>query len=78
MCKTRPRARAIGSVPYLSGVEEARDAITAARAAKSTWQRLLPRQRSDILVRWYGLVMDHRHQLGVLLTKEQGKPLTNP
>ena len=67
---------AIGSVPSL-GVEEALNAVTAARAAQSTWQRLLPRQRSDILMRWYALVMDHRYQLGVLLTKEQGKPLND-
>ena len=67
---------AIGSVPSL-GVEEARNAIAAAQATQPTWERLLPRERSDVLMRWYGLVMDHRQQLSVLLTKEQGKPLND-
>ena len=67
---------AIGSVPSL-GVEEARNAIAAAQAAQPTWERLLPRERSDVLMRWHGLVMVHRQQLSVLLTKEQGKPLND-
>ncbi|WP_245335028.1 NAD-dependent succinate-semialdehyde dehydrogenase [Bradyrhizobium mercantei] len=66
----------IGSVPCL-GIEEARDAIIAARAAQPAWQGLLPRQRGDVLMRWHDLLMRHRRQLAALMTKEQGKPLAD-
>lgn len=64
----------LGRVPDL-GVEETRAAIEAAHRAFKPWSRLLAKERSAVLRRWYELIIDNADQLALLLTKEQGKPL---
>ena len=39
------------------------------------WSKLLAKERSQILRRWYDLIVEHADELALLLTKEQGKPL---
>lgn len=65
----------IARVPDL-GAQDARKAIEAARRAFPAWSRLLARERADILRRWYDLIIEHADELALLLTREQGKPLT--
>lgn len=64
----------LGRVPDL-GVEETRAAIEAAHRAFKPWSRLLAKERSAVLRRWYELIIGNADQLALLLTKEQGKPL---
>jgi len=58
------------------GEAGARRAVDAADAAFPAWAALLPQQRSDLLRRWYALMRAHREDLAVIMTLEQGKPLS--
>lgn len=64
----------IARVPDL-GAEETNAAIAAAHRAFPAWSKLLAKERSKILRRWYELILDNADELALLLTKEQGKPL---
>ncbi|WP_340119781.1 NAD-dependent succinate-semialdehyde dehydrogenase [Pelagibius sp. 7325] len=58
------------------GEAGARYAVDAAQQAFAPWAALLPQQRSDILRRWYVLMVEHKEDLARLMTLEQGKPLS--
>lgn len=64
----------IGTVPNM-GAAETRSAIGAAATAFPAWRALLPQDRAARLRRWYELLVEHREDLAVLVTLEQGKPL---
>jgi succinate-semialdehyde dehydrogenase/glutarate-semialdehyde dehydrogenase len=64
----------IGRVPDL-GQKETRSAIEAAHAAFPAWSGMLAKERAAILRRWYELQRDHKEDLALLMTTEQGKPL---
>ncbi|GAA4533419.1 NADP-dependent succinate-semialdehyde dehydrogenase [Chelativorans composti] len=64
----------IGYVPKL-GVEETREAIRAAEVAQKAWAARTAKERSDILRRWFELMIANKEDLGKILTLEQGKPL---
>ncbi len=64
----------IAKVPRL-GTKETKDAIDAAAAAFGPWSRLLAKERSIIMRRWFDLQIAHADELALLLTSEQGKPL---
>ena len=64
----------IARVPAL-GAAETKAAIAAAHRAFGPWSRMLAKERSKILRRWYELILEHADELALLLTKEQGKPL---
>lgn len=64
----------IGYIPKL-GAEEAAEAIDAAEIARHGWAKRTAKERSQILRRWYELIMENQDDLGVILTAEQGKPL---
>lgn len=51
-------------------------AIAAAHAAWPTWRALSAKERSDILWRWAELIRENKEDLAVIMTLEQGKPLT--
>ncbi|MCG6576167.1 NAD-dependent succinate-semialdehyde dehydrogenase [Pseudomonas sp. AF32] len=65
----------IGRVPNL-GAEHARQAIVAANKAWPAWRGLIAKERSQILKRWHGLMLENADALAEILTLEQGKPLT--
>ncbi|RFM30552.1 NAD-dependent succinate-semialdehyde dehydrogenase [Deminuibacter soli] len=50
-------------------------AVEAAHAAFAQWSRLPAKERSNILRKWYQLIINHTNDLALLLTSEQGKPL---
>ena len=58
-----------------SDVEEAIRAVAAADVAGREWAARTPRQRSDILRRWYDLIVEHAEDIALLITREMGKPL---
>ena len=57
------------------GIEETRRAITAAVPAQILWAQKTAKERSQLLRRWFELVMQHQEDLAQILTLEQGKPL---
>ena len=64
----------IGTVPDM-GVAETARAVAAADAAWAGWRKTLAKDRARILRRWADLMTDRRHDLALLMTLEQGKPL---
>lgn len=58
-----------------TSAEETQSAIEAAEVAMVGWKSLLASERSKILRRWYDLMIEHRDDLAMILTREQGKPL---
>lgn len=65
----------LGTVPRL-GADETRRAIDAAAAAMPTWRALTGKERAAILRRWHDLMIEHADDLALLMTLEQGKPIT--
>ncbi|AIX75145.1 NAD-dependent succinate-semialdehyde dehydrogenase [Pantoea sp. PSNIH4] len=57
------------------GKKETEQAIAAAEKAFPAWRALTAKQRSEILYRWYQLIIENKRWLGELMTAEQGKPL---
>ncbi|HEX7007695.1 MAG TPA: NAD-dependent succinate-semialdehyde dehydrogenase [Alphaproteobacteria bacterium] len=53
-----------------------RRAIEAAHRAFPAWRKKLAKERSAILRKWFELIMANQEDLAVLMTCEQGKPLT--
>ncbi|MBK7115256.1 MAG: NAD-dependent succinate-semialdehyde dehydrogenase [Proteobacteria bacterium] len=64
----------LGTVPDL-GAAETRRAIDAAERAFDPWRKRTAEDRARILRRWFDLVLQHREDLALLMTREQGKPL---
>lgn len=64
----------LGFVPCM-GKEESRRSIEAADNALSNWRALTAGERSQILKRWFELILRHKNDLAELITAEQGKPL---
>ena len=65
----------LGTVPRL-GAGETRRAIEAAAAALPAWRALTGKERAAILRRWHDLMIEHTEDLALLMTLEQGKPMT--
>jgi succinate-semialdehyde dehydrogenase / glutarate-semialdehyde dehydrogenase len=65
----------IGSVPKM-GTAETRRAIVAADAALPAWRARTAKDRSAVLRRWFELMLEHKQDLVLIMTAEQGKPLT--
>jgi len=65
----------IGQIPALTAEESSR-AIAAAARAFPAWSALLPQERSRLLRNWHDQMLLNREDLAVLMTLEQGKPLS--
>ena len=65
----------LGGMASLSA-DESRAAVDAAHAAFPAWSGLLPQQRSVILRRWFELIVANKGDLALIMTLEQGKPLS--
>lgn len=65
----------LGSVPRMGG-QETRRAIEAANAAWPAWRKKTAKERSTILRRWNDLMLANADDLALIMTAEQGKPLT--
>ena len=57
------------------GEAETRLAVQAAANAFPGWSKMLAKDRSRIVRKWYDLIVEHADELALLLTSEQGKPL---
>lgn len=65
----------LGTVPD-AGTAETRAAITAAAVALPGWRGMLAEERAKILRRWASLMTENLDDLCMILTSEQGKPLS--
>ncbi|MEZ5627578.1 MAG: NADP-dependent succinate-semialdehyde dehydrogenase [Rhodocyclaceae bacterium] len=65
----------LGHVPRM-GADETRRAIAAADAAWPAWRARTAGDRAKVLRRWFDLIVANQDDLAVLMTAEQGKPLT--
>ena len=64
----------IADIP-VCGAAETRGAISAAQQAFPAWRALTAAERGRRLRRWFELMLEHREDLALLMTAEQGKPL---
>ncbi|MCJ8507143.1 NAD-dependent succinate-semialdehyde dehydrogenase [Rhizobium lemnae] len=68
-------SQTIGMVPDMSA-EDTRRAIEAAEAAFRSWRQVPNAERAAKLERWFTMMETHTEDLALILTLEQGKPLT--
>jgi succinate-semialdehyde dehydrogenase/glutarate-semialdehyde dehydrogenase len=64
----------VGDMPRLGKAETLR-AVDAADAALPAWRALTAQERADLLLKWHDLMLEHKQDLAMLMTFEQGKPL---
>ena len=65
----------VGSVADLE-IAQVRDAIDAAESAWPAWRSRTAKDRATLLMRWYDLMLENQDDLAMIMTLEQGKPLT--
>ncbi len=65
----------VGTIPKM-GAAETKRAVDAANVALPAWRALLAKERAGKLRRWFELMIENQDDLAVLMTTEQGKPLT--
>lgn len=65
----------LGSVPNM-GAEETVQAIEAGDEALPLWQEMGAYRRADILHKWADLMAKNKEDLAIIMTLEQGKPIT--
>ncbi len=65
----------IARVPALQAAETRR-AIEAAQDRFTTWRDVPAAERARLLESWHSLIMDNQEDLALIMTAEQGKPLS--
>ncbi|HTT08237.1 MAG TPA: NAD-dependent succinate-semialdehyde dehydrogenase [Gammaproteobacteria bacterium] len=65
----------LAQVPSMTAAD-VEGAVTAACNAYPAWRAKTARERAVLLRRWFDLMMAHQEELAVIMTSEQGKPLT--
>jgi succinate-semialdehyde dehydrogenase/glutarate-semialdehyde dehydrogenase len=65
----------IARVPHF-GRAETKDAIDKANAAFPAWSQTTGKERARLLRAWFDLIIANRDDLGMIMTTEQGKPLS--
>jgi len=65
----------LAKIPVMSTAETTQ-AVEAAERAFPAWAKFTAKQRSNILRKWFELIIANREDLAMILTSEQGKPLS--
>ncbi|OTG90843.1 NAD-dependent succinate-semialdehyde dehydrogenase [Acinetobacter sp. ANC 3813] len=65
----------IGRVPSVSAAQ-VEQAVQAAEAALEGWKQKTAKDRSALLRTWFNLIVENQEDLAVILSTEQGKPIT--
>lgn len=65
----------LGTVPDMGG-SDTRAAIEAAENAFGSWRKKTHADRATLLEAWHDLMIENIEDLALILTREQGKPLT--
>ena len=58
------------------GAADAEKAIAAADQALPKWKAITGKERAALMRKWFDLILQNKDDLAVLMTLEQGKPLT--
>lgn len=72
--KNPANGQIIAEIPHM-GQGETKRAIEAAHAAWPAWRAKSAKERSQILRKWYDLILQNQEDLALIMTAEQGKPL---
>jgi succinate-semialdehyde dehydrogenase/glutarate-semialdehyde dehydrogenase len=64
----------VGAVPT-GGAYEAEKAVDAAHKAFKAWSKKTADERYKLLMKWYQLIEENKHEIARIMTIEQGKPL---
>ncbi len=72
---TNPATGALLASVSDMGSEETAAAIVAADKAMGPWAAKAAKERAAILRKWHDLILANKHDLAVLMSEEQGKPL---
>jgi succinate-semialdehyde dehydrogenase / glutarate-semialdehyde dehydrogenase len=64
----------LAKIPVMSTAETTQ-AVEAAERAFPAWAKLTAKQRSNLLRKWFDLIVANREDVALILTSEQGKPL---
>ncbi|MBV7507085.1 NAD-dependent succinate-semialdehyde dehydrogenase [Bacillus sp. sid0103] len=64
----------IGAVPT-GGAYEAKQSVDAAHKAFKIWSKKTAEERSQLLMKWFNLIEENKHEIARIMTIEQGKPL---
>ncbi|WP_201586634.1 NAD-dependent succinate-semialdehyde dehydrogenase [Psychrobacter sp. HII-4] len=65
----------IGTVPSLT-TEDVNDAVVASHDAQIAWAAKTAQERATLLQKWADLIDANKEDLAIIMTAEQGKPLT--
>jgi len=65
----------IAHVPSVSEQQVVK-AVQAADQALQSWKQTTAKERSILLKKWYQLMIEHQEDLAIILSTEQGKPMT--
>ena len=65
----------IGTVPSLT-TDDVNDAVAASHEAQIIWAAKTPKERAELLQKWADLIDANKEDLAIIMTAEQGKPLT--
>lgn len=70
-----PATGRVIATPADHSIDDALVALARADAAGKAWARTTARQRSDVLHRAYGLLIEQKDRIARVITREMGKPL---
>lgn len=73
--KNPSNGNVLGTTPRM-GAEETREAVEAAEKAWPAWRSKTAKERAGLLRKWFNLMVEHQEDLAIILTAEQGKPLS--
>ena len=65
----------IGNVPSLT-TDDVNDAVAASHEAQITWAAKTAKERAELLQKWADLIDANKEDLAIIMTAEQGKPVT--
>lgn len=65
----------ISSVPDMN-IDDVKLAVASADKAFQSWKHTTAKERSQLLRKWYELLVEHQQSLAEILTLEAGKPLS--
>jgi len=65
----------IGTVPSLT-TDDVNEAVAYAHEAQADWAAKTAKERSELLQKWADLIDANKEDLAIIMTAEQGKPLT--
>ncbi|MBK3393971.1 NAD-dependent succinate-semialdehyde dehydrogenase [Psychrobacter sp. M9-54-1] len=65
----------IGNVPSLT-TDDINNAVAASHEAQITWAAKTAKERAELLQKWADLIDANKEDLAIIMTAEQGKPLT--